>query len=117
MAERIYGDGHNGRIYGDNHRDEDMSASEEIRDRDMVAEDEEEKGVSAAGTAGLIVGGTVVAATAAGAYVAHKTHKRMDSVNKDIADGIGRYLMGEQRPMPAIGSNPDRSPNEYEFDF
>lgn len=134
MAERIYGDGSNGRIRGERSaetqaadREAETGASTRIRG-EQPADDRvyDERAVRADGTeaeeegaketndssplrkvaVGVGIAGLVgVGATA---YAAHKTHEGVERLGGDIANAVGQVLMNGaselDRRIPAIGA-------------
>lgn len=147
MAERIYGDGSNGRIRGERSaetqaadREAETGASARIRG-EQPAEDrvydaraaradgtEAEEGAEATNDSSPLrkvavgVGIAGLVGVGATAYVAHKTHEGVERLGGDIANAVGQVLMNGaselDRRIPAIGApKPDKDDKENGWEF
>lgn len=147
MAERIYGDGSNGRIRGERpseaqtaDREAETGASARIRgeqpvddrvyearavraDGTEVEEDAEEtKGSSPLRKVAVGAGIAGLVGVGATAYAAHKTHEGVERLGGDIANAIGQVLLNGasdlERRIPAIGApKPDKDDKENGWEF
>lgn len=147
MAERIYGDGSNGRIRGERpseaqtaDREAETGASTRIRGEqpadDRVYEaravradgTEVEEGAEEANDSSplrkVAVGAGIAGLVAVGAtaYAAHKTHEGVERLGGDIANAVGQVLMNGaselDRRIPAIGApKPDKDDKENGWEF